>query len=102
MSDTTNDATQRNRGHLGTYVYERYCQGIGQEVGKWSADIAEAVNDSVTEKKIVIGANPAKVNERYHVTVGKTIEVLIQADKITGDYPYSNDTTVTAVVEKSL
>jgi hypothetical protein len=100
-----------HRPGLGIYIYERYCKCIGDELAQWGGDIVEAVNDSVTEKQIIIGMSPeqvkeqqygVKVGEQYYIKVGKTIEVRIQPANISSDYPYSNQTTVTAIVEKSL
>jgi hypothetical protein len=83
-------------------VYERYCEPIGREMAEMDADTAEAVNEAVTEKKIVISLDPETVDARYSVKVGKTIDVLVQQDRLSGEYPYSSTTTITAVIENTL
>jgi hypothetical protein len=49
-----------------------------------------AVNDAITDKKIIITMDTETVDNRYSVKVGKSIEVLMQQDKICYEYPYSD------------
>ncbi len=98
----TSDAAKSDRWRLPQCVYERYCEPIGREMAAMDADTAEAVNEVVTEKKIVISLDPETVDARYSVKVGKTIDVLVQQDRLSGEYPYSSTTTITAVIEKTL
>ncbi|ELR13423.1 uncharacterized protein ACA1_244530 [Acanthamoeba castellanii str. Neff] len=69
---------------------------------QWGAEIVEAVNDAITDKKIIVTMDPVHVDARYSVKVGKSIEVLIQQEKICYEYAASDPNSVTATVEKSL
>lgn len=100
----TGEATKfkDDRWRLPQCIFERYCEPIGTELAQLDADTAEAVNEAVTDKKIVITVDPETVSARYSVKVGKTIDVLVQQDKLAYEYPYDRSTTITAAIEKSL
>jgi hypothetical protein len=98
----TNERAKNERKYLGGCVYQNYCRSLGEEISKWGAEIVEAVNDAITDKKIIVTMDPVHVDARYSVKVGKSIEVLIQQEKICYEYAASDPNSVTATVEKSL
>jgi hypothetical protein len=71
-------------------VYQNYVPAIAAEIAQWDADTCEAVNEAVTDKQIVITMDTETVDNRYSAKVGKSIEVLMQQDKICYEYPYSD------------
>jgi hypothetical protein len=98
----TNERAKSERQWVPNRVYQNYVPAIAAEVAKWDADMVEAVNEAVTDKKIIITMDTETVDNRYSVKVGKSIEVLMQQDKICYEYPYSDAYTITATIEKTL
>ena len=90
-----------DRQWIAGYIYERYVAKLGAEVQKWS-DLAEAVNDKVKGKKLVVTLDISGTDyNRYDVRLDdKAITVAIQHTKVGYDYPYSESHTMTAEVEK--
>ena len=89
------------RQWVGSFIYERYVAKLGAEISKWT-DLAEAVNDKVKGKKLVITLDiSGKDYDRYDIRLDdKAITVAIQHTKLAYDYPYSERHTMTAEVEK--
>jgi hypothetical protein len=98
----TNATAKGDRDRLPQCIFERYVQPLGEEIAQMDAETAEAVNDAITEKKVVISLNPEDVDARYTVKIGTAINVLVQQDRLSGSYPYDRNTTVTAILEKTL
>jgi len=90
-----------DRQYIAGFIYDRYVAKLGDEVSKWT-DLAEAVNDRVKGKKLVITLDTSgKDYDRYDIRLDdKAITVAIQHTKLGYDYPYSERHTMTAEVEK--
>jgi hypothetical protein len=98
----TNDTAKGDRWRLPQCIFERYVQPLGAEIAQMDAETAEAVNDAISEKKVFITMDPEHVDARYTVKIGTAINILVQQDRLSGEYPYDRNTTVTAVLEKTL
>ena len=91
-----------DRKSLGTFVYSRYLNPIGAEVAKWT-DLAEAANDKIKGKKIVISARRHMGNRTcYTLTSSKdAIELALNPETVSNWYPVK-DSSFTQLLEKSL
>jgi len=89
------------RKFLGVYIYQRYLGGaVAKEIAEWT-DLAEAINDKVKGKKIVVTAKV--VQQKYAVTVSEeSIELALKPEMIEYSYPIDSKSTFTKLVEQQV
>lgn len=86
------------------FVYEKYVVSIGDEIAQMNDTTAVALNSKVSSKTIRItmaefteGRNCG--GERYQVALNDAVIVTIHPNALLFGYPYSDETTVAAIIE---
>jgi hypothetical protein len=100
----TNAASKSTRSNLHFAIYVNYIKKFGEEVPKWDADTVEALNESVTDKRIVFTAMDDKApNGKFIVKVGSSIEVVLRQEMVSYGYDNtSRNNSITAEMSKLL
>jgi len=91
------------RDNLLTALYDKYCDCLGDEVAQYEPDLAEAMNEKITDKKITITTDKTGERlDRYRVTVTTEVVLALEAPKINYGYPYSSSHCMKSAIENAL